>query len=91
MVEASQDKPLSWESSVLQERLPTTLRSRFLDAFARLRDDPRRPRPGLDVKPLAGRAGLWRLRVGDYRAVYEVSGTTTIVVTYILHRSVAYR
>jgi mRNA interferase RelE/StbE len=37
------------------------------------------PRPH-GVKPLAGRPGLLRIRVGDYRIIYEVRDSELIVV-----------
>lgn len=46
--------------------------------------------PRLDVQPLSGRDNVWRLRVGSYRAIFEVQGDA-IRVTRIAHRSVAYR
>mgnify|MGYP006279182421 FL=1 len=40
-----------------------------MDAIDRLGDDPRPP----GVKKLTGRPG-WRIRVGDYRILYEIDG-----------------
>jgi len=39
-------------------------------AFEQLGQEPR-PRPGLDVRPLRGMKGAWRLRIGSYRGIYE--------------------
>ena len=44
----------------------------------------------LDVKRLAGLPGLWRLRVGDHRAIFQAA-PDRLVITRIAHRSVAYR
>lgn len=52
-------------------RLPRDIQERFAKALEELAKDPR-PRPGLDVKPLRGMKGAWRLRIGPYRAIYEV-------------------
>lgn len=41
----------------------------------------------LDVKPMIGEAGLWRLRVGPIRAIYEVQNDRLIV--YVL--TIGYR
>ena len=48
-------------------RLPREIKQRFVKAFELLAEEPTRPRPGLDIKPLRGVKGTWRLRVGDYR------------------------
>ena len=54
-----------------------------------LANDPRDPR--LDVKRLVGRAGF-RLRVGDWRILYDVDDTVRIIaVEEILQRGRAYR
>ena len=58
------------------------------DGAAPLGNDPRPP----GVKALVGEAGLWRIRVGDYRVVYEINDTELIVlVVRIAHRSDVYR
>ena len=51
-------------------RLPREVQERFARAFEELAKDAR-PRPGLDVKPLRGMKGAWRLRIGAYRGIYE--------------------
>jgi addiction module RelE/StbE family toxin len=53
-------------------RLPREIQRRFARVFELLVEDPTRARPGLDVKRLRGVKGAWRLRVGDYRGIYEV-------------------
>ena len=50
-------------------RLPREIKQRFAKAFELLAEEPTRPRPGLDIKPLRGVKGTWRLRVGDYRGI----------------------
>ncbi|MEU0500035.1 type II toxin-antitoxin system RelE/ParE family toxin [Nocardia sp. NPDC005998] len=58
---------------------------RLLIALTLLGDDPYR-RDGVDVRALAGRPGF-RLRVGNYRLVYEVDdGKLTILVVTAGHR-----
>ncbi|MGW0645147.1 type II toxin-antitoxin system RelE family toxin [Streptomyces sp. EN27] len=45
-----------------------------------------------DVKPLQGHDARWRLRVGDYRAVYTVEDGQLIVwVLAVSHRREIYR
>jgi mRNA interferase RelE/StbE len=51
-------------------RLPRDIQQRFVEAFEELEKDPR-PRPGLDIRPLRGLKGAWRLRIGSYRGIYE--------------------
>lgn len=67
---------------------PATAR-RILSALARLStlDDP-----AASCKALSGPlAGLWRLRVGDYRAVIDVDrGTLVLLTLEIDHRSDVY-
>ena len=49
------------------------------------------PRPHGCTK-LEGASRLWRLRVGNYRVVYEIDDTArTVDVTIIRHRREAYR
>jgi mRNA interferase RelE/StbE len=48
------------------------------------------PRPR-GVKPLAGRPGSLRIRVGDYRIVYEVlDKELTVVIIGVGHRRLVY-
>jgi mRNA-degrading endonuclease RelE of RelBE toxin-antitoxin system len=61
----------------------------LLDEFAR---DPITPRTGFDVRPLKGLPGCtWRLRIGDYRVLYDVDlAARAVRITTIRHRSTAY-
>ncbi len=53
-----------------------------------LGQDPRRS----GAKKLKGREDLWRIRVGDYRIVYEVRDRTLVVlVVRLAHRRDVYR
>ena len=53
-----------------------------------LAQDPRRS----GAKKLMGREDLWRIRVGDYRIVYEVRDRTLVVlVVRVAHRRDVYR
>lgn len=67
--------------------LPRDARERLIDAI-----------DGLGAEPLAssvlkgGLRGLRRLRVGDYRIVYEVlDGQLVVLVIRVAHRREAYR
>jgi len=70
-------------------RLPRETQRRFARAFESLAEEPTRPRPGLDVKPLRGVKDTWRLRVGDYRGIYEVE-PGKVRFTRFGHRSTVY-
>jgi len=49
------------------------------------------PRPG-GVTKLAGDDNLWRVRIGDYRVVYEIHDAKLVVmVVRVAHRKDAYR
>ncbi|WP_245664632.1 type II toxin-antitoxin system RelE family toxin [Nocardia grenadensis] len=62
---------------------------RLLVALTSLGDDPYR-RDDVDVKALTGRPGF-RLRVGNYRLVYEVDdGKLVILVISACHRREIY-
>ena len=69
-------------------RLPRDIQERFAKALDELAKDPR-PRPGLDIRPLRGMKGAWRLRVGSYRAIYE-SEEGQLRFTRFGHRSKIY-
>ena len=69
--------------------LPREIQRRFAKAFEALAEEPTRARPGLDVKPLRGVKATWRLRVGDYRGIYEVE-PGKVRFTRFGHRSNVY-
>lgn len=64
-------------------RIPAHVAARFFEAVPRLEKDARRRRPGLDVRRLRGRSGLWRLRIGDYGAIHALEGTVIRVVQFL--------
>jgi mRNA interferase RelE/StbE len=73
--------------------LDADTRDRIKLALRNLENDPFRNRPKADIKKLEGTKGrenLYRLRIGDYRAVYAVEGNT-VWVTEIFLRSKGYR
>lgn len=71
-------------------KLPRQVQRRFSAALQLLRQDPRRRRPGCDVRLLSGAANAWRLRVGDYRGIYAIE-ESKIVFTRFGHRGDIYR
>jgi mRNA interferase RelE/StbE len=68
--------------------LPPSVVARIFKRIEALRDDPS-PRQSLK---LAGAEQLYRLRVGDYRAIYSVDKDNhQVIVHYVRHRRDAYR
>jgi len=64
-------------------RLLSRLEERILELY----DEPR-PH---NAKKLTGRGSRWRLRVGDYRVLYEIDDARKIVKVYrIAHRREVY-
>lgn len=70
------------------DALPPDIHRRVITAISRLRADPR---PSGSRK-LQGTRSDWRIRVGDYRVIYEIRDSRREVrVMYIRHRRDAYR
>lgn len=68
--------------------LPRSVKERISARLDALPEDPRPP----GAIALQGRRGLLRIRVGDYRIVYEVrDDAATVVVDRIDHRKDVYR
>ena len=69
------------------DRLDRSVRKRIAPAIQGLSIDPRPP----GVKKLAGQ-DLWRIRVGDYRIVYQIHDRQILVlIVAIGHRGDVYR
>ena len=74
------------------ERIEPRLRERIKSAMRRLAENPYESRPGVDIVRLTGTKGrqdLYRLRVGDYRAIYAIDNKV-IYVTDLFHRGKGY-
>jgi len=70
------------------QSIPRSMVSRILDRIDRLPADPNPPQS----TKLQGAERLYRLRVGDYRIVYEVDREAEqITVHYVRHRRDVYR
>ncbi len=68
-------------------RLPDDVAHRILIRLTGLETNPRPP----DVKKLKGRAA-WRIRIGDYRVIYEIHDRLLqVIVIAIGHRQSIYR
>jgi len=49
------------------------------------------PRPPGSVK-LGGKSGLWRIRAGDYRIIYEIrDAQVVVIIVKVGHRREVYR
>ena len=81
---------LSYRPSVEKDlqSIPRSFVARITARIERLPSDPFPPQSA----KLQGAERLYRLRVGDYRIVYEVdTDTLHIIVQYIRHRREVYR
>ena len=75
------------------EGLPANRRRKVLEGLRRLAEDPDTPRLKMDIRKIKGPAGrrdLYRLRVGDYRILYDIE-KDTVWVTEIFRRGRGYR
>lgn len=69
------------------DRLSDPMAARILTRLSELETNPR----PADVKKLKGR-DAWRLRVGDYRVIYEIHDRVLqVLVIAIGHRRAVYR
>jgi len=69
-------------------RLSSEMHDRVIGAIQRLANNPRPP----GSRKLAGSKNDWRIRVGDYRVVYEIADDIRIVrVNRVRHRREVYR
>jgi mRNA interferase RelE/StbE len=69
-------------------RLSRQVHDRVIDAIQRLAANPRPP----GCCKLAGTKNDWRIRVGDYRVIYEIADEIRVVrVNRIRHRKEVYR
>lgn len=68
-------------------RLPHDSYARLRAAIRSLAEEPRPP----GCHKLSGREG-WRIRVGDFRVIYDVEDTSrTVTVLHVGHRRDVYR
>lgn len=69
------------------KRFPNALFLRINQHILALRDDPRPP----GVRKLQGDLEGWRVRVGDYRIVYQVDDDAkTVTIVRVRHRRDVY-
>ncbi|GDY23988.1 hypothetical protein LBMAG56_53350 [Verrucomicrobiota bacterium] len=69
-------------------RLSSAIHDRVIAAIQALARNPRPP----GCRKLAGSQSDWRIRVGDYRVVYEIADEIRVVrVNRVRHRREVYR
>ena len=69
-------------------RLSSAIHDRVIAAIQALASNPRPP----GCRKLAGSKNDWRIRVGDYRVIYEIADQIRIVrVNRVRHRREVYR
>lgn len=69
------------------KKLPRPARDRVLEMVAVLAEDPR----PYGAKKLVGEQTAWRIRIGDYRVIYDVfDAELTVTVVRAAHRREAY-
>ncbi len=70
------------------DKIPWPMRRRIVDSITELRNNPR----PTGVVKLAEDENLWRIRVGNYRVVYEIhDGRLIVLVLRVAHRKDVYR
>lgn len=68
-------------------KIPKEIREKFIGIILRLKDNPR----PLNVRKLASSTSYYRIKIGDYRLVYEIKDKRKeICVFRIRHRKDAY-
>ena len=75
------------------EKIQKEQKQKIVDAIRQLGSDPVKSRAKVDIKKLIGikeQSDLYRLRVGSYRIIYEIS-EATIWISEIVKRSGAYK
>jgi mRNA interferase RelE/StbE len=80
----SSSNPQPPENSANSSQIKTRIR----ESINALKTEPR----SIGVKKLAGETDLYRIRVGDYRVIYEIDDTAQILlVTRVRHRRDVYQ
>lgn len=90
MSSASEPYAVGYDPKALKElaKLDKQAARRIMRAVDALAADPR----GNGARPLVGFPNTWRIRIGDYRAIYTIRDAELVVlVLRVAHRSGAYR
>ncbi len=73
------------------KKVPDNIIEKFIAILDELEQDPVHRRPGVDIKRLKGHVDIFRVRLGKYRALYDVNKIERIVkITTVVHRRKAY-
>jgi mRNA interferase RelE/StbE len=64
------------------DRLPAARRRQIVGRIERLAPDP--ASRSLDIRPLEGAVGLFRLRVGDYRVLFSIDEAADMVTIELI-------
>lgn len=78
--------------AIALSRMESKLRARIKNGLRTLEENPYESRSGADIVRLEGTRGrhdLFRLRIGDYRAIYVVEGNV-VYITDLFHRGRGY-
>ncbi len=78
------------QTSALRElkKLSRVLRARIEEKIDTLSEDPRPP----GVVKLKGKIGLYRIRAGEYRIIYQIKDDVLqVLVVHVRHRREVYR
>lgn len=69
------------------KKLDKPIRLRVFTAIEKLADDPRPP----GVRKLQHQEDFWRIRVGNYRVIYEIHDSQLVVfIVHVDHQSSVY-
>ncbi len=80
------DIVLTAESEEFIRKCDKTIRNRILQSLRKFEDEPEGGKPLTSIL-----TGLWSLRIGDYRAIYQINNNELIVVVIkIGHRKNVY-
>ena len=83
---------ISWSKQAVNylQRLGKPTNKRIIEHVECLAENPKSPT--LDIKPLAGLAGHFRLRVGKFRIIYTIEDEIKLLaVSHVLPRGEVYK
>lgn len=70
------------------KKLPKSVQNDLKNAISSLADNPR----SSEVKKLSGNYNLYRIRVGNYRIIYEIKDEVLVIIILLVgHRKQIYR
>ena len=80
------DIVLTAESEEFTKKCDKPIRNRIIKSLRKLENEPESGKPLTSIL-----TGLWILRIGDYRAIYQIKNSELIVVVIrIGHRKTVY-